>query len=229
MGVPGKTVTGVVVILVTAAGLLASEWLKRVKGQTEHEDRQRLFEEEEKARLALIDAERQAKEDLKEAGLELRAAAEAGDATKLRSVVEKWKERREHALIKGWTDLGPSLVQCNPALYLACQNGHGECVSILCELAELDVNYVHRDSLHTPLYIAALNGRKDCLEVLVVHPRIDLKPEVPWPVAVAKDAGREECVAVLAKAMNMSLEEVTGVDSERQLSAKNKAILSNWS
>ncbi|WP_131781492.1 ankyrin repeat domain-containing protein [Legionella gresilensis] len=62
-------------------------------------------------------------------------------------------------------------------LYIAAKNGNVECIKILLENSEIDVNISLEDDGVTPLHIACENGHLEIVKLLLEHPKIKISME----------------------------------------------------
>ena len=84
-------------------------------------------------------------------------------------------------------------------LVLAAQKGHPECVRLLLNTPEIDVNKANSDD-RTPLSFAAEKGITECVRLLLAAPGIDVNKankDGSTPLAWAAEKGHTECVRLL--------------------------------
>jgi ankyrin repeat protein len=104
-------------------------------------------------------------------------------------------ERARQILLKG-VDVNQICDGCTPA-YVACQNGHTECLSLLINHgAELDKA---DDEGATPAFVACQNGHTECLSLLIDHgAQLDKADNTGFtPAYSACENGRTECLSLL--------------------------------
>ena len=88
------------------------------------------------------------------------------------------------------------------ALWLACQNGHGEVVRLLLASSDIDVNQAMTTSGCTPLFMASQEGHTPVVELLLASSDIDVNigPQDWSPLRVALHAKHTEIVQLLVNA-----------------------------
>jgi hypothetical protein len=114
------------------------------------------------------------------------------------------------------------------ALWLACQNGHGEVVRLLLASSDIDVNQAKTYDGSTPLFMACQNGHATVVELLLASSDIDVNQHDDHknrtPLRIACHQGHAPVVRLLLQQPNINLNKQAFGKSPLESATKNNHV-----